>query len=162
MKDFSDRIAVVTGAGTGMGRELARALAAEGCHVALCDVLMDNLAETARSASAGAPSGTRVTIHECDVAEEAQMLAFRDAVAREHDSEAIHLLFNNAGIGASRPTHETEDEQLDRFLDVNLRSGFRIAREVLRMWLAREHRGTIVHLASIFGLFFQAKQPCQY
>ena len=46
MKDFAGKLAVITGAGTGMGRELARLLAREGCHVALCDVQVDKLEET--------------------------------------------------------------------------------------------------------------------
>ncbi len=90
---------MVTGAGTGMGREIARQLAAEGCHLALCDVLMDNLEEAGRLIAEEAPAGTRVTTHECDVSVEQQMLAFRDAVMRDHDTKSIDLLFNNAGIG---------------------------------------------------------------
>ena len=58
---------------------------------------------------------------------------------------------NNAGIGASRSTHKTDDESLDRFLDVNFRSGFRICRELLNDWLARGQPGVIIHLASVFG-----------
>src|SRR5512147_578560 len=99
MKDFRGRLAVITGAGTGMGRELALQLTAEGCHVALCDVSADAMAETKRLCEAQMPAGTRVTTHLCDVSDEKQMLAFRDAVKTSHGTERINLLFNNAGIG---------------------------------------------------------------
>ena len=67
-----------------MGRELARQLTAEGCHVAMCDVSAENMAETADLCLAAAPSGTRVTCHVADVSNEAQVFAFRDAVLAEH------------------------------------------------------------------------------
>lgn len=100
MKDFSGRIAVVTGGGTGMGRELVRQLAAEGCHVAMCDVSAENMAETRALALEKAPAGTRVTATVADVADERQLEAFRDAVLREHATDHVNLVFNNAGIGA--------------------------------------------------------------
>jgi NAD(P)-dependent dehydrogenase (short-subunit alcohol dehydrogenase family) len=99
MEHFDGRIAVVTGGGTGMGRELARQLTAEGCHVAMCDVSAENMAETRELCLADAPEGTRVTTFVADVSNEAQLLAFRDAVVAEHGADHIHLLFNNAGIG---------------------------------------------------------------
>ncbi len=99
MEHFDGRIAVVTGGGTGMGRELARQLSAEGCHVAMCDVSAENMAETRDLCLADAPAGTRVTTFVADVSDEAQLLAFRDAVIAEHDTDHVHLLFNNAGIG---------------------------------------------------------------
>ena len=80
MKDFGNRIAVITGGGTGMGRELAKQLAAEGCHVAICDVSAEHLAETRTQCARLAPPGTRVTTHVCDVSDESAVLAFRDAV----------------------------------------------------------------------------------
>ncbi|MBD3647033.1 MAG: SDR family NAD(P)-dependent oxidoreductase [Pseudomonadales bacterium] len=98
MKDFGGRVAVVTGGGTGMGRELARQLTAEGCHVAMCDVSDENMAETRRLCEEEAPAGTRVTTHLCDVSIESDILAFRDEVAESH-GDVINLLFNNAGIG---------------------------------------------------------------
>ena len=63
MDNFRDKLAVITGGGTGMGRALARQLSAEGCHVAMCDVLSENMAESKRLCDAGAPAGTRVTTH---------------------------------------------------------------------------------------------------
>ena len=99
MEHFDGRIAVVTGGGTGMGRELARQLSAEGCHVAMCDVSDENMAETTEQCLADAPSGTRVTSFVADVSSEAALHAFRDHVVAEHQTDHVHLLFNNAGIG---------------------------------------------------------------
>ncbi|MBU6316392.1 MAG: SDR family oxidoreductase [Acidobacteria bacterium] len=99
MENFTSRLAVVTGGGTGMGRELARQLAAEGCHVAMCDVSADNMDETIALCLADAPDGTRVTGFVADVSDEARLLAFRDDVVARHGTEQLHLLFNNAGIG---------------------------------------------------------------
>ena len=99
MEHFNGRIAVITGGGTGMGRELARQLSAEGCHVAMCDVSAENMDETVALCLADAPVGTRVTTFVADVSSEAQLVAFRDAVVAEHQTDQVHLLFNNAGIG---------------------------------------------------------------
>ena len=99
MKSFRGKLAVVTGGGTGMGRELTGQLAAEGCHVAICDVSEENMAETRRLSLAQAPGGVRISTHLCDVSDERQVLAFRDEVMAQHQTKHINLLFNNAGIG---------------------------------------------------------------
>src|SRR5258708_15514105 len=99
MKDFGGRLAVITGGGTGMGRELALQLVAEGCNVAMCDVSESNMAETVRLCRADAPQGTRISAFVADVSLEDRVNAFAEAVRREHDTDRVHLLFNNAGIG---------------------------------------------------------------
>jgi NAD(P)-dependent dehydrogenase (short-subunit alcohol dehydrogenase family) len=101
MKDFKAKIAVITGGGTGMGREIARQLATEGCHVAMCDVNEENMAATRALCEQAAPAGTRFSTHLADVSEEAEVLAFRDGVAKAHQTDHVHLLFNNAGIGGA-------------------------------------------------------------
>ncbi|MCU1387633.1 MAG: Short-chain dehydrogenase/reductase, partial [Ilumatobacteraceae bacterium] len=99
METFDGLIAVVTGGGTGMGRELVRQLAAEGSHVAMCDVSAENMEESRAIAIAGAPSETRVTSFVADVADRAQLDAFANAVREDHATDHIDLLFNNAGVG---------------------------------------------------------------
>jgi NAD(P)-dependent dehydrogenase (short-subunit alcohol dehydrogenase family) len=100
MKDFTGKIAVVTGGGTGMGRELVIQLAEAGAHVATCDVNADNMAETAQRAKAAASSSdVRITTHVCDVSDAVAMDLFRDEVVAQHDTTYVNLVFNNAGIG---------------------------------------------------------------
>jgi short chain dehydrogenase len=82
LESFAGKLAVVTGGGSGMGRELVCQLAAQGCSVAACDWHPDAVAETAFLARACAGSGVLVTSHACDVSDEAQVLRFRDGTWR--------------------------------------------------------------------------------
>ena len=91
---FKGLTAVVTGASSGMGRELAVLLAREGCHLALCDVSMGALEET--KAIIVSRSDVLVTVHNCDVASTESIVAFRAAVEAAHPN-GWHLLFNNEG-----------------------------------------------------------------
>ena len=118
MKDFAGKIAVITGGGTGMGREIAKQLVAEGCTVAMCDVSAENMAETKRLAQASAPQGTRVMTFVADVSSEQQILKVRDAVARELDTDRIHLLFNNAGIGGGPSFITSPREEWEKTFNV--------------------------------------------
>lgn len=110
---FTGRVAVVTGGGTGMGRELVRQLTADGCDVATCDVIEDNLADT-RALCADHPGEVFTGL--ADVSDEAQVLAFRDAVAewRPH----VHLLFNNAGIGGGGSVIDIDRDEWEKTFNV--------------------------------------------
>ncbi len=99
MDSFDGRLAVVTGGGSGMGRELVLQLAAAGCSVATCDVHADSLAETRSHAQEVAGDGVRITTHLCDVSDKRAVNGFRDEVTSEHATDHVDLLFNNAGIG---------------------------------------------------------------
>jgi NAD(P)-dependent dehydrogenase (short-subunit alcohol dehydrogenase family) len=107
MKDFAGRIAVVTGGGTGMGRELVRQLVAEGCNVAMCDMSERAMAETRQFCEVdGLPQGLRITTHVADVSDEAQVKRFRDKVAALHDTTGgIHGCSPNGRSGAGLDQH---------------------------------------------------------
>ena len=119
MKDFAGKFAVVTGGGTGMGRELARQLIAEGCSVAMCDVSMKNMERTIALAQAdGIPQGARITAHLADVSDEAQLITFRDDAMAAHEMDRLHLLFNNAGIGGGGSMLNTDRTEWERTFNV--------------------------------------------
>jgi len=100
MKSFAGKIAVITGGGAGIGRELALRLVSTGCDIALCDVFPENMAETKRLCLLQEQHGARISIFVADVSIEDQVLAFAEAVTRDLETDHIDLLFNNAGIGA--------------------------------------------------------------
>jgi NAD(P)-dependent dehydrogenase (short-subunit alcohol dehydrogenase family) len=149
---FEGRIAVVTGGGTGMGRELVRQLASEGCHVATCDVATGTMSETKALALADAPAGTRVTTFRADVSDEGQMLAFAEAVGNEHDTDHINLLFNNAGIGGGGSFVADPREEWDLTFDVCWRGVYNGCRAFLPM-LLRSDEGHVVNTSSLNGFW---------
>jgi NAD(P)-dependent dehydrogenase (short-subunit alcohol dehydrogenase family) len=116
MQDFTNKIAVVTGGGTGMGRELVCQLIAAGAHVAMCDVSEANMAETQSIASALGQG--RLTSHRCDVSSEQDVLRFRDEVAQQHDTQHINLLFNNAGIAGGGSVVDIDRREWERTFGV--------------------------------------------
>lgn len=118
MKEFSGKIAVITGGGTGMGRELARQLVAEGCHVAMCDVSEVNMAETKRLCLEERTQGTKVSTFKCDVSIEAEVTAFARHVSSDLGTDHIHLLFNNAGIGGGGSMIASSREEWEKTFNV--------------------------------------------
>ena len=152
MESFAGKIAVVTGGGSGMGRELVRQLAAEGCSVATCDVHANAVAETADLASAGAPAGTRVTSHTCDVADEAQVLRFRDEVLAAHAAGHVDLVFSNAGIGGGGSFIADPREQWESVFAVDFWGVYYCARAFLPL-LIKSAEGVLVNTSSVNGFW---------
>lgn len=152
MHDFRHKLAVITGGGTGMGRELARQLAAEGCHLALCDVSLATMTETKALCDAAAPAGTRVSIHLCDVSVEEQVQAFRDAVAEAHATDRIQLLFNNAGIGGGGSMLADDRAEWDKTFAVCWGGVYLCTRAFLPMLVASDE-AVIVNTSSVNGFW---------
>ena len=152
MESFAGRLAVVTGGGTGMGRELVRQLAAEGCAVAMCDVIAENMAETADLALKDAPEGVRVTSHLCDVSIEEQVLRFRDEVLEQHQTDHVHLLFNNAGVGGGGSFVAGDRAEWERTFNICWGGVYLCSRAFLPLVIAADS-GYIVNTSSVNGFF---------
>ncbi len=152
MKNFRGKLAVVTGGGTGMGRELTKQLAAEGCHVAICDVSAENMAETQGLADAMAIAGARVTAHRCDVSDETQVLAFRDAVVAQHQTRHINLLFNNAGIAGGGSFVVDDRAEWERTFAVCWYGVYYCARAFMPLLVASDE-GYIINTSSVNGFW---------
>jgi NAD(P)-dependent dehydrogenase (short-subunit alcohol dehydrogenase family) len=152
MKDFRGKLAVITGGGTGMGRALAEQLSAEGCHVAICDVSIENMAETKQLCAARAPSGVRVSTHVCDVSDERQVIDFRDAVIAQHATDHINLLFNNAGIGGGGSFLKSDRAEWERTFAVCWFGVYYCTRAFLPLLVASDD-GYIVNTSSVNGFW---------
>jgi NAD(P)-dependent dehydrogenase (short-subunit alcohol dehydrogenase family) len=151
MKDFAGKIAVITGGGTGIGRELARQLVAEGCNVAMCDVSADAMAETKRLCEVE-PQGLRVTTHIADVSIEDQLTRFREEIAAQQSTDKIHLLFNNAGIGGGGSLFTSTRENWERTFNICWGGVYLGVRTFLPM-LVKADEGHIVNISSVNGFW---------
>ena len=153
MKSFEGKIAVVTGGGTGMGRELVKQLVAEGAHVATCDVRADNMAETAAQARAAASSSdVRITTHVCDVSDAVAMDLFRDEVMSQHDTSFVHLVFNNAGIGGGGSFVTGSREEWERTFGVCWGGVYNGCRSFVPLLVASDE-GVLVNTSSVNGFW---------
>jgi NAD(P)-dependent dehydrogenase (short-subunit alcohol dehydrogenase family) len=152
MESFDGRLAVVTGGGTGMGRELTRQLAAAGCSVATCDVSPEPMAESQALAQQEATGGAVVSTHRADVSDPVQMQAFAAAVAETHDTDHIHLLFNNAGIGGGGSFVADAADEWERTFGVCWGGVYNGLRAFLPLLLAATE-GHIVNTSSVNGFW---------
>ena len=151
MDNFRSKIAVVTGGGAGMGRELCVQLVKEGCAVATCDVMMDNLNET-KALCNEVDSDIEVTLHQCDVSREVDVNRLRDEVTAAHGN-AINLVFNNAGIGGGGTmTSEETREEWERTFDVCWYGVYYTCRAFMPHVIASDE-GWFVNTSSINGFW---------
>ena len=152
MESFGGKLAVVTGGGSGMGRELVRQLAAQGCSVAACDWHPDAMAETASLARTDAGSGVLVTSHACDVSDEAQVLRFRDELLGQHARDHVDLVFANAGIGGAGSFVNDSREEWEHTFAVDWWGVYHCARTFLPLLIASGD-GVLVNTSSVNGLW---------
>jgi len=150
---FAGKLAVITGGGSGMGRELTRQLAAAGCSVAACDLDPDTMAETVALVQTETTGpGVRVTGHACDVADEAQVLRFRDELLAEHGRDHVHLVFANAGVGGGSSFVTGPREQWERTFAIDWYGVYYCARVFLPLLMAGGD-GVLVNTSSVNGLW---------
>ena len=161
MSFLSSGVAVVTGAGSGIGRALAQQLAAAGSALALADVDEAGLQETALSLAkgsvmdAGGRKRSLITTHVVDVAKEESVKAFVEDVSVRHDR--VSLLINNAGVALHGNFEEISLEDLRWLMDINFWGVVYGVKYFLPL-LKREPRAHIVNLSSVFGLIAPAGQ----
>jgi NAD(P)-dependent dehydrogenase (short-subunit alcohol dehydrogenase family) len=152
MKDFSGKYAVITGGGTGMGRELAIQLAAEGCNVAMCDVSRENMTKTKELCIAQGTQGTKVATYVADVSLEDQMLRWAEDVKKELETDHIHLLINNAGIGGGGSIVNGDRGQWEKTFNVCWGGVYYGVRAFLPL-LMKASEGHIVNTSSVNGFW---------
>lgn|GEM_PF-30948 len=146
MERFRERVAVVTGAASGIGRAMARRFAAEGMSVVIADVEAGPLADVEKAL---AVSGTQVLARVCDVAREASVCALADAAVERFG--AVHVVCNNAGVVTAGPTHELSQQDWDWVMGVNLWGPIYGVRAFLPI-LLKQDEAHILSTASTAGL----------
>jgi len=143
--DVKGRVAVITGAGSGIGRETAIELARHGCTVALVDIKEDRLAEVLDEARRYTSASTAEV---CDVSDEAQVKQVVQAIGERHGR--IDILVNNAGIMIVKPFDEMSQDEFDRQMRVNFYGMANLIRSVVPI-MQGQGKGVIVNLSSVGG-----------
>ncbi|NEX60001.1 SDR family NAD(P)-dependent oxidoreductase [Noviherbaspirillum galbum] len=149
---LSDQVAVITGAGSGIGRALAMSLARRGCHLALADIRRDGAAETARLLQ---QTGVRTSVHELDVADREAVHALPDAVLAEHGRAG--LLINNAGVALGGTFEQVSESDFDWLMAINFHGVVRMTRAFLPL-LRQNDEARLVNVSSLYGLVAPAGQ----
>ena len=143
MYELKDKVAVVTGAGSGIGRALAQLLAQKGCRLALADINETGLQETARSLPGEALS------QKLDVADRAAVYAFAEQVKARFGT--AHVVINNAGVAVSQTIADLTWEDFEWLMGINFWGVTYGTKAFLPMLLAQDE-GAIVNLSSVFGI----------
>ena len=146
--DLKGQVAIVTGCSTGLGVQMARALASQGCAIVPIARRLEKLQEVA--AAITAEFGVETLPIRCDITDTAMVDAMVDEVVARFGR--IDILVNNAGTGAVAPAEEITDEQFANEMNIDLFGSFRVARAVARKAMIQARYGRIINIASMYGL----------
>mgnify|MGYP003449833701 CR=1 FL=1 len=152
MKNFKNKVAAITGAGSGMGQQLAILLAKAGCHVSISDVNEKGLAETVELLKA---YDVRVTSKKVDVSKQDQVKAWAAETAQNHGS--INMIFNNAGVALGSTVEGASYEDIEWIMGINFWGVVYGTKEFLP-FLKKSGEGHIINTSSLFGLTAQPTQ----
>jgi NADP-dependent 3-hydroxy acid dehydrogenase YdfG len=145
MKNFSEKVAAITGAASGMGRALAIALSKEGCHIAISDVDTDGLRETESLIK----SGVKVTCHTLNVADKLAMKNYASSVEQQHGK--VNMIFNNAGVSVTDTAEHMSLEDFEWLMNINF-WGVVYGTRAFLPFLREQTEAHIVNTSSIFGV----------
>lgn len=146
MKSFENKVAAITGAGSGIGRALALELGRNNCNLALSDINEEGLRETVNLAQ---DLGVHVTSRKVDVAVREEVYAWADAVAADHGK--VNLIFNNAGVALGSTVEKMSYGDFEWLMDVNF-WGVVYGTKAFLPHLKAAGDGHIINISSVFGL----------
>ncbi len=149
MKHFAGKVAAITGAASGMGRQLAVQLAERGCHLSLSDV---NVAELEVTAQQAGRFGVRVTTQKLDVSDRAAVEAWARQTAADHGQ--VNLIFNNAGVALSATMEGVEYADFEWIMGINF-WGVVYGTKAFLPYLKASGDGHVINTSSLFGLCAQ-------
>ena len=152
MKNFKNKVAAITGAGSGMGQQLAILLAKAGCHVSISDVNEKGLAETVELVKS---YNVRVTSKKVNVAKVEEMRAWAEETVQNHGS--VNMIFNNAGVALGSTVEGSTYEDLEWIMGINYWGVVYGTKEFLP-YLKKTGEGHIINTSSLFGLTAQPTQ----
>lgn len=152
MKNFQNKVAAITGAGSGIGQQLALLLAKEGCHLSLSDVNEQGLIETVEKLK---DTDVRVTIKKLDVADQVAVKAWAEETVQDHGS--VNMIFNNAGVALASTVEGASYEELEWIVNINFWGVVYGTKEFLP-FIKQTGDGHIVNISSLFGLTAQPTQ----
>ena len=152
MKDFNNKVALITGAGSGIGRALALQLAEEGCNLALVDWNNETLEETKSLLSS---KNISVSTHNFDLRDKDRINELPDKIVELHNN--IDIIFNNAGLSVVGTVDEVDEDDWNFGMDILLNSVIQMS-TVFLPHLRKRPVSAIVNTSSIFGLFSVPKQ----
>ena len=152
MKNLKNKVAAITGAGSGMGQQLAVLLAKAGCHLSISDVNEKGLAETVELVK---PYNVRVTSKKVNVAKLEEVRAWAADTVQNHGS--VNMIFNNAGVALGSTVEGANYEDLEWIMGINYWGVVYGTKEFLP-YIKKSGEGHIINTSSLFGLTAQPTQ----